>query len=142
MMKTTKPLLAAAAMTLLLVAVPAAADAKTYIGGPIAPGAFEVFRWERPKKLVLGPINGSLVEIMRLQRIRWAHWGRRTATATARTRTKTYDPWTRVKVRAFRRRTCEAEPRFRLYTRVQTTTEYGSRKWKTPSCSVVTGYMD
>ena len=140
-MKAKKPLLAAAAVTLLFGAAPAAADAKTFIGGPIAPG-YDAFRWERPKKLVLGPINGSLAEITSLQRLRWVDWGRLTATATARTRTKTYDPWTRVKVRAFRRRTCEAEPRSRLYTRVRTTTEYGSHKWKAPSCSVVTGYMD
>jgi hypothetical protein len=122
----------------------ASARGHTYIGGPSAPGEADAFRYERPRSLVLQPpgVMASNAEILVLRRVRWAGWGQREATATARTRFKTYDPWTRVRVRAYRVRTCHAIPSFRLYTRVRTTTPYGSHTWRAPSCSLIEGFMD
>jgi hypothetical protein len=38
-----------------------------------------------------------------LRKLRWRNWGKPNAYATARTRVKTNEPWTRVRVRAYGR---------------------------------------
>jgi hypothetical protein len=84
---------------------------------------------------------------MYLRKLRWKNWNGSSAKATARTRQKTYDPWRHVRLRAYRARRCSAVPSFRLYTRVRVSgTDYRGKPWahtwKTPSCSIVLGWMD
>lgn len=118
---------------------PAPADAKTYVAAAHALGAPDVTALERPETLVLGPLGGSLAEVIVVQGIDWSNWGQSIATGRGRHKTKTYDPWTRVEVRAFGLRTCESEPPFHLYTRVETTAYGRTTDWDVVDCMSLTG---
>lgn len=76
----------------------------------------------------------SLAESITLHQLRWNHWGRSSATAHARTRVKTYDPWDRVLVRAYRRVWSDCTGGW-VYTRLRTTTKYGRHVWKMLDCT-------
>ena len=91
----------------------------------------------KPTDCFLGWPNLSLAEAVGLRRIRWSSWGVPRAFATARTRTKTYDPWTYVKVRASRRRRASesdfSSSRDLFYTRVRVAFPNGHvHTWRTP----------
>jgi hypothetical protein len=82
--------------------------------------------------------NLSLAEAVGLRKITWKGWGSPTATAHARTRVKTYDPWTYVRVRASGRQQCDG---YRLYTRIRVTFPRGYRHtWSTPGCATMVPY--
>jgi hypothetical protein len=125
-----------------LVAMPASASAKTYIGQPLEVGGHDVFREYRPSSLLLGEPDAPLALTMGVRRVRGRAWGHSAAIAKGKTRFKAYDPWTPVSVRVYRLRTCNAKPKFRLYTRAKTTISGHATTWRLPSCSDVMGYMD
>jgi hypothetical protein len=124
-------------------AIPATADASTFIGKREFTGSGTLtYPTQRPSFLpVLGPTRSSADSIS-LRRVRWSGWGGDAAYATARTRVKTYDPWTYVRVRAYRPRSCPSNPPWtdrstRFYTRVRVTAASWSHTWKAPTCSHV-----
>jgi hypothetical protein len=93
----------------------------------------------RPRNLLLlGPM-GVLADSPSVSRITWRRWGGARAYGVGRTRTKTYDPWTRVDLVAYRVRACAGTS---TYTRVAAsfTTKargdtYGARRtWAMPHC--------
>ena len=141
-MNAMKLTIAATAAVLLASAAPA--GAKTYVGAPLELGQYDLVALERPKTLLLGPPGGSLAEMMLVRRVRWSSWGSPNATARGVHKTKDYDPWASVRLRAYGRRTCAAgQPgEFKLYTRVKTTAYGHTTTWKMPSCSTMIGWMD
>ena len=145
----TKRLIAGLALAGALV-IPATADAETFIGNRSDPARALVYPEKRPRDLWVGGPTNSTADSIWLQRVRWSSWGGRSARATARWRFRTYEPWVRMRVRAYRLRRCviPASPatnneavRFRLYTRVSssralTLTDEGgwTHTWKAPGC--------
>lgn len=88
----------------------------------------------KPRDCFLDWPNLSLAEAVGLRHITWSGWGRPTATARALVRTKVYDPWTHVRVRAFGRRRCVTTS---LYTRVRVDFGRTTHTWRTPGCADV-----
>ena len=61
-------------------------------------------RWvEKPRLWRIYPNNAALCCGVTLRSVSWRSWTARNAYATAKTRVKTYDPWTRVRVRVYGR---------------------------------------
>lgn len=109
-------------------------------------GASDFAITAKPRTCFLDWPNLSLAEAMTLHRTHWRHWGHRTATAKAVYKVKTYDPWTKVRVKVSGRHHC-AHAGYFVYTRVRVRFAHGyDRKghlhspyyhtWKTPGCSL------
>lgn len=87
----------------------------------------------RPRACLLAWPDLSHVASIDLRRLAWSQWGGAAATGTAVYRFKAYDPYTRVRVRAFRRRFCGA---YHLYTRVRVSFPgRGSHVWQAMGCA-------
>jgi hypothetical protein len=70
-----------------------------------------------------------------LHDIKWSSWGV-TARGTSRFRVKNNDPWTSVKLYAYKRATCDSPSAFRAYGRVRVTFPGGrTHTWEMPGCS-------
>lgn len=107
--------------------------AKIYCGG----GIYDFL--EKPRFCSTLQPDGTIADSIALHTLRWSHWGRSSTTAVGRTRTKTYDPWIKVRVRAYRRVWSDCSHAY-LYTRLRTTTKYGRNVWKMPNyCTDVGG---
>jgi len=105
----------------------------TYLG---CGGRYEYSVTARPAECFLDWPDLSLAKAIDLRRIRWSRWGGPVATARAAFRTKTYDPYEAVGVRALRRRRCRDG--ILLYTRVRVSFRHRrARTWRTPTCSDV-----
>ena len=82
----------------------------------------------RPGSLLLLGRDGVLADSPGITRIRWSAWGGARAVGVGRTRTKTYDPWSRVRLVADQPRPCGDTT---VYTRVLatfTSTDHGVRR--------------
>jgi hypothetical protein len=80
--------------------------------------------------------NLSLAEAIYLRHMRWTNWGEPTATAIADFKRKSYDPWTRVRVRAMARRDCWGFAF--LYTRARVHFPKNQQHtWQGPNCTQV-----
>jgi hypothetical protein len=88
----------------------------------------------KPRDCFLDWPNLPLAEAVHLRRVVWTSWGGPVATGRALVRTKVYDPWTHVRVRAFTRRACATT---RLYTRVRVDFGRTSSTWRMPGCADV-----
>lgn len=124
---------ASLALTAAVVA-PASASAATRLG---CGNQHDLAAKVKPRERFLGWPDLSLAESVWPRRIKWTSWGGPRATATARMRTKTYDPWTYVRVRASRRRRASAtdfsNSRGPFYTRVRISFPSGYvHTWRTP----------
>ncbi len=75
----------------------------------------------------------SLAESIGLHGLRWSGWGQTAANATAKTRVKTYELWLKVRVRAYGRVWADCVGGY-VYTRLKTTTRYGSYVWRMLRC--------
>jgi hypothetical protein len=140
-------------VTAAAVAVPAAAQASTQLGcttvSPQFPGPAAIFD-RKPRSCDLS-WGYSHADSIQLQRITWRTWAGREAAGRAVFRVKIYEPWTRVRVLAFRRRACGPvgkDPDVRLYTRVRVTVTsapggftpwFIRRTWRAVPCSALTG---
>jgi hypothetical protein len=80
---------------------------------------------------IFGP-NGSFGGGVALKSLKWKHWGRKTATATGiECGFKADCVNVSVKVKAYRLRKCGSK---RSYTRVKTTSKFGSTTARPPRC--------
>jgi hypothetical protein len=99
---------------------PASASAATRLG---CGHQYDLTAKAKPRDCFLGWPDLSLAESVHLRRIHWKSWGGPRETATARMRTKTYDPWTYVRLGASRRRRASptdfSTSRDLFYTRVR-----------------------
>jgi hypothetical protein len=89
-----------------------------------------------PRRCTLLPRNASFAEGANLARLRWRGWGRRSATATGIER-GFHLPFSHipVAVTAFRLRADRCGRRIRLYTRVRTSSRFGTGTVRLPACS-------
>lgn len=96
----------------------------------------------KPRDCFLGWPNLPLAGAVGLRHIAWTGWGTATAHGHAVTRTKTYDPWTHVRVVAEGRRFCgtTAAAKTYVYTRVKVDFGHGNaHTWRTPGCALLGG---
>lgn len=90
-------------------------------------------REQHPSRCFLDWPDLSLADAIDLHAIHWSNWGARVATARARTRVKTNEPWTYVRVRAFRRKDCPFD--LQAYSRVRVSFPGGrSHVWRLVGC--------
>ena len=86
-----------------------------------------------PRSCLLAWPDLDHIQSIDLRRVAWSRWGGAAASGTAVYRFKAYDPYTRVRVRAFDRRFCGA---YHLYTRVRVSFAGGRRHvWRAMGCA-------
>jgi hypothetical protein len=88
----------------------------------------------RPRDCFLDWPDLPLARAVSLHHVAWNSWGDASARGRALVRTKVYDPWTHVRVRAFARRSCG---RLHVYTKVSVDFGSSSHTWRTPGCAYV-----